>query len=979
MRQITPFIVFFCCCFQGSGAFAQQQSLRLVPFRSGDLWGYADTKGKMVVPPQFEEAYPFLHQLQFLESYFSPEYQKPSWPTLKHPIAVVKKDGLFGLLGADGKLLCAPVANTIFEFVPEKHGTFWVRYNNNASNLGDPGVFKNALLCEGGAKLTPFDYTFYDDDPGCGYGEYAPYIPFLHPDFSDFLIIKKGEKQGLISIHGKEIYPPVWSHLVADDQGFAMAYSNIDTIALAGYSGSGYYLLNPKNQIVKKLPEYVSYFSGYVGKGYWLGRDRNGRICLFNRAGDFIKKVPYTEFFGFNKLGLAAVQDTLGRWLIINADLNQVVELPDPSRWQKDSSAYWIQEQDLLWYQYDSLFQRMKKHGYPSVPGQIDLCKKRYFVYSDNKGSWVYEQGKTKPQSFDFLVYDPKGYDEDWLKTTKQQYLKTDHAGKAGIIDCQFRVIVPAKFQHVALFHDREHWIVQENQKSGLYNSSQQRLVLPTAFDAIELSDSDPKTRLDVRVDKYWGQYDLEGKEIFPAIYEQKISQISRMCLLKSQKGWHLFDAQQNEISSFSLPEMDANTLPNIYFHHLTGNDTLGITFTVHGKNGMCNKWGQLMIPPDYDRFWVQDEYILAVKDQKHGVLLYPELCEFISFNYDHILYFEGKFRLQKSKNGREVIFYDPKTGVKNTYASPLYPNLGWISEGRIGVSKNCLFGFLDEQLKEVIPLQYNNAWGFSNGLAAVQLGNKRWGFINRDGKMVIQPQYLEVESFRNGKSRVLDTFYRRSILNPNGEVLITAQNIERNGRFFTITIDSARQTVLDADLKPVLDTCVIVYRDEFKGDLFYIQNGQAGYLAPSGVKSDATAHFNYQTYPNGLMGVNFYGYWGLQDAKGKWLIPLMAQWANESVNGQQFVIRRPEKDGLYDQHGQLIIPLLYDQIRIKGDFCIVHQNGLLGVYDLKGKLIVPAKFAEIEILPSVGLIKVITKEQKVGFFDMAGRQYFQE
>ena len=42
-------------------------------------------------------------------------------------------------------------------------------------------------------------------------------------------------------------------------------------------------------------------------------------------------------------------------------------------------------------------------------------------------------------------------------------------------------------------------------------------------------------------------------------------------------------------------------------------------------------------------------------------------------------------------------------------------------------------YGFVDEQGNEVVPLMYDDAWHFSEGLAAVQLKGK-WGFIDKKG-----------------------------------------------------------------------------------------------------------------------------------------------------------------------------------------------------------------------------------------------------
>jgi hypothetical protein len=65
-------------------------------------------------------------------------------------------------------------------------------------------------------------------------------------------------------------------------------------------------------------------------------------------------------------------------------------------------------------------------------------------------------------------------------------------------------------------------------------------------------------------------------------------------------------------------------------------------------------------------------------------------------------------------------------------------------------------YGFIDRTGKTVIPAQFDLTFGFSEGLAAVEVG-KRWGFTDTTGKMVIPPQdFSDVKPFHNGVARVV-------------------------------------------------------------------------------------------------------------------------------------------------------------------------------------------------------------------------------
>ena len=49
--------------------------------------------------------------------------------------------------------------------------------------------------------------------------------------------------------------------------------------------------------------------------------------------------------------------------------------------------------------------------------------------------------------------------------------------------------------------------------------------------------------------------------------------------------------------------------------------------------------------------------------------------------------------------------------------------------------------GYIDSTGKTIIPLRFDDARGFSDGLAAVQVGGQ-WGYIDTLGTFVIQPQF---------------------------------------------------------------------------------------------------------------------------------------------------------------------------------------------------------------------------------------------
>ena len=63
-------------------------------------------------------------------------------------------------------------------------------------------------------------------------------------------------------------------------------------------------------------------------------------------------------------------------------------------------------------------------------------------------------------------------------------------------------------------------------------------------------------------------------------------------------------------------------------------------------------------------------------------------------------------------------------------------------------------YGFIDKQGHTVIPCKYDDAWHFSEGLAAVKL-NGKWGFIDKQGHTVIPCKYDDAWHFSEGLATV--------------------------------------------------------------------------------------------------------------------------------------------------------------------------------------------------------------------------------
>lgn len=118
------------------------------------------------------------------------------------------------------------------------------------------------------------------------------------------------------------------------------------------------------------------------------------------------------------------------------------------------------------------------------------------------------------------------------------------------------------------------------------------------------------------------------------------------------------------------------------------------------------------------------------------------------------------------------------------------YGSIGKFSEGLALVSyleeANYKYGYINELGEEVIPLKYDVAWDFSEGLAAVYF-NGKYGYIDKDGKEIIGFEYELAEKFSEGLAAVAssgESGYKWGYIDKSGNEVVPIKH--DNGKNFS-------------------------------------------------------------------------------------------------------------------------------------------------------------------------------------------------
>jgi len=100
------------------------------------------------------------------------------------------------------------------------------------------------------------------------------------------------------------------------------------------------------------------------------------------------------------------------------------------------------------------------------------------------------------------------------------------------------------------------------------------------------------------------------------------------------------------------------------------------------------------------------------------------------------------------------------------------FDSKGSFSEGLAYIKENGIYGYVDENEKVVIPLQYDYGGNFSEGLALVKKDGK-YGYIDTKGKVIIPMQFDDAWCFSwtfTGSKALVRKSKREYYINKNGE-----------------------------------------------------------------------------------------------------------------------------------------------------------------------------------------------------------------
>lgn len=309
-------------------------------------------------------------------------------------------------------------------------------------------------------------------------------------------------------------------------------------------------------------------------------------------------------------------------------------------------------------------------------------------------------------------------------------------------------------------------------------------------------------------------------------------------------------------------------------------------------------------------------------------------------------------------------------------------------SEGlaRIALENFTKWGFIDHTGKVVIKPDYENAWEFSEGRAAVRLKGK-WGYIDKEGKLAIQPQFDDAESFSEGLACVrVNLGY--GFVDAAGAFVIKLQ--EGHASSFS---EGLALTRLEKKVRYIDKTGRVAIETGFQsggsfreGLAVFGESGSYGFIDRTGVTAirPTLAYEWPKSFPKGfsegLAPFTVKDKFGYINARGEWVIPPQFRYAYGFSEGLARVVVAGEALMRFiDRQGRFAIDPAHAAC---GDFsegfASFMKDKKWGFMNKAGKEIVGAQFDSVWPFHE-GYALVMDEKFGLGYIDSGGRLLWKE
>ena len=254
---------------------------------------------------------------------------------------------------------------------------------------------------------------------------------------------------------------------------------------------------------------------------------------------------------------------------------------------------------------------------------------------------------------------------------------------------------------------------------------------------------------------EHWGYIRTNGKTLLDFLYEEATCFAGNYAVVRLDGTYILIDKDGywNAVDKHGLDEVTA----------ICGRRIIGV------KDGRYAVYSNTFVQQGsetYDKAYLSDNGLVAVQKDGRWAILDEDLQQVTEYRFTDVAVnskgqvFYGNYAVVADEGGYYLI---DKAG--EAWFEERFADAKGIEEGLFAVADSSgRWGFANEKGELVVDYQYEDAYSFSNRLAAVKYAGK-WGYVNKYGTMVIEAQFQQAWPFLAGSSLVTDDLGNYKVL----------------------------------------------------------------------------------------------------------------------------------------------------------------------------------------------------------------------
>lgn len=374
-------------------------------------------------------------------------------------------------------------------------------------------------------------------------------------------------------------------------------------------------------------------------------------------------------------------------------------------------------------------------------------------------------------------------------------------------------------------------------------------------------------------------------------------------------------------------------------------------------------------------------------------------------------------------KYGNEITpceYTDPDLRIKELVPYK-YTSIEDFSEGLAIVrSEENLFGFIQDDGKEVIPCVHEWCYSFKDGYAIVRR-NKKWFLIDKLGNKtkdldgfdsismesnllplgLIKVSNARMHGFIDFKGNLIISCIYQDIIPLSKHLL----KVKFDGKWGIVSITgrvilpciydiiedlttglykfraSGQYGIIRED-GVVISPCKYANIEDFVDGIAKIhvleniknRSYKYGYIDKNGVEIIPALYDSIYKFINGRAPIYKDGKWGLIDVSGKEIIPCQYKSLSSFVEGIAIIENSDGKYGAIDSNGDILISCKYDKFHhFNQGIAIVAKDNIWGAIDITENIIIPFQFEYISSLNND--IAIVRNNNKYGLVNSKGEE----